>query len=479
MCRTRKKRLWPPTLIIYKVDSRGNSISGATFAVYQDGNLITTVECDDAGIARVSGLSEGYFEVEELTVPAGFILDSTRHGIYLDPYDPAIDDDPSITIVNKAKCSLRIVKYDRIEHEPMQTAYISGKQQDVVQLYFGNSPKGALLVKKIDSVTHKPLAGVEFMVTTSDGAVVGNANGKYTTDSAGTFLVDGLDPGLTLVVKETRAKDNYILDDVPQTVKIKSGETVSLEFRNQPASALLIMKKDAVTGKPLAGVEFLVTDSSGGVISSSNGKFTTDSAGAIRVDGLTPGMTVIAKETRAKEGYLLDNAPQSAKIKANETVTLEFLNQPAGSLVIVKRDTLTGKPLEGVTFKVTTSTGEYVPDENGRLSSNGLYWTDKDGKITINGVVGSLVVTETKSIPGYSIDPGSQTQTVVVYPNDTQEDMFRSYCAVLNSLPTDATTKITINNRRLNGADFRRSVLMRERGDGLDQYRREYNTVLT
>ena len=54
-----------------------------------------------------------------------------------------------------------------------------------------------------------------------------------------------------------------------------------------------------------------------------------------------------------------------------------------------------------------------------------------------------------------------------------------TYCAVLNSLPTDATTKITINNRRLNGTDFQRSVLMREKGDGLDVYRKEYNAVLT
>ena len=63
--------------------------------------------------------------------------------------------------------------------------------------------------------------------------------------------------------------------------------------------------------------------------------------------------------------------------------------------------------------------------------------------------------------------------------HDDQRDMFTSYCGVLNSLPTDATTKITINNRRLNGAEFRRSILMRERGDGLDDYRREYNSVLT
>ncbi len=76
--------------------------------------------------------------------------------------------------------------------------------------------------------------------------------------------------------------------------------------------------------------------------------------------------------------------------------------------------------MQGVTFKVTTSTGEFVPAENGQISSNGLYFTDKDGKITIHGVVGTLVVTETATIPGYTIDEASRTQTVVVNPNDTQ-----------------------------------------------------------
>ena len=37
-----------------------------------------------------------------------------------------------------------------------QTAYISGEDQDVVQLYFGNSPKGALLVKKVDASDGAP-----------------------------------------------------------------------------------------------------------------------------------------------------------------------------------------------------------------------------------------------------------------------------------------------------------------------------------
>ena len=61
---------------------------------------------------------------------------------------------------------------------------------------------------------------------------------------------------------------------------------------------------------------------------------------------------------------------------------------------------------------------------------------------------------------------------------EDQRDMFTSYCGVLNSLPTDAVTKITIYNRRLNSSDFQRSVLMQERGDTMDKYRREYNQVL-
>ena len=378
-------------LIVWKYDSvTGEAVEGAVFQVKYlggtsgtGGTVIGTYRTGHNGSFSVTGLKEGNYTVEELSSDGDHVIDT-----------------------------------------PPQTAYISGKEQDVVELYFGNSPKGALLVKKVDASNGKPISDVEFLVTDSAGTVTGDANGKFVTDSSGSFLVEGINPGMTLIVRETRAKEGYILDDAPQTIAIRAGKTAVLEFRNQPASSLLIIKKDAVNGKPISGVEFLVTDSDGGVLGSANGKFVTDSAGTIRVDGLTPGMTVIAKETRAKEGYLLDDAPQTAKIKANEVVTLEFLNQPAGSLVIVKRDSLTGKPLEGVTFKVTTSTGEFVPDENGRLSSNGLYWTDKEGKITINGVVGSLVVTETKTIPGYTIDPSTQTQTVVVRPNDTSTLQF-------------------------------------------------------
>ena len=65
-----------------------------------------------------------------------------------------------------------------------------------------------------------------------------------------------------------------------------------------------------------------------------------------------------------------------------------------------------------------------------------------------------------------------------VASKEDQQEMFLSYCGVLNSLPTGATAKITINNRRLNGTDFQHSVLMRLAGNDLDRYRREYNGIL-
>lgn len=56
--------------------------------------------------------------------------------------------------------------------------------------------------------------------------------------------------------------------------------------------------------------------------------------------------------------------------------------------------------------------------------------------------------------------------------------MFLTYSELLNSLDSGATTKITINNHRLNKADFEDSILMPMKRDGLDGYRMEYNNML-
>ena len=61
---------------------------------------------------------------------------------------------------------------------------------------------------------------------------------------------------------------------------------------------------------------------------------------------------------------------------------------------------------------------------------------------------------------------------------DDKKSMFLAYSELLNSLDSGATTKITINNRRLNRLDFERQILIPLKNDDLDVYRKEYNEML-
>lgn len=65
-----------------------------------------------------------------------------------------------------------------------------------------------------------------------------------------------------------------------------------------------------------------------------------------------------------------------------------------------------------------------------------------------------------------------------VASHEDKETMFFDYSDLLNSLDNGATTKITINNRRINRMDFEKTILIKEAGDGLDKYRKEYNEML-
>lgn len=309
-------------LVVWKYDSvTGEAVSNAVFQVKYltgtsgtGGTVIGTYKTSANGSFTLTGLREGTYIVEELASDSGHVID----------FAP-------------------------------QTAYISGKQQDVVQLYFGNSPKGALLVKKIDSVTHEPLSDVEFMVTTSDGTVVGDANGKFVTDSAGSFTVSGITPGTVLVVKETRAKAGYLLDDAPQTATIKAGQTVTLEFRNQPQGSLIINKLSSADKKtPLEGVLFQITYSDGSYVDngalSSKGLYRTDKNGQIILSGITG--TVIVTEVETIKGYRIDDASrsQTIEVRANDTQQLWFYNTPISGILIHKISSVDGKAIPGVTF---------------------------------------------------------------------------------------------------------------------------------
>ena len=411
-------------IIIRKVDSEsGQPLEGAWFRIRYlggtsgtGGTVVGEYKTSSNGTIVATGLKAGTYVCEEISAPDGYVITDAA-----------------------------------------ETVYLSGKDQDVITVTFGNDRMGSLLVVKKDAVTGAPISDVEFFITDSDGSVIGNANGKYVTDSAGTIRIDGLTPGMTVIAREVRAKDGYILDDTPQSIKIKRNSVMTLEFRNQPKGGVLVKKVDSVTNEPISDVEFLVTDSAGSLIGNANGKFVTDSVGTFTIMDVAPDTTLIIKESRTRDGYLLDDTPQTVKVKSNDIVTVEFRNQPLGGLRIVKLDSITHKPLEGVEFKVTYADGSFVPDKNGQISSNGIYRTDKNGEVLISGLIGTFVVTETKTLSGYIIDENTRSQTVVINPNDLQTlTFYNAPSGGLQIIKSDEDTGERIGNvkfeiRKMNG----------------------------
>ena len=407
-----------PSLTVKKVDSvTGDPLQGAKFQVIYASNSTDSGEINDLGTFytdengqfQISGLRDGWYKISELEPPTGYAIKEATQEVYIKS-----GTSKTLTFENIPLSALVVWKYDSVTGEAVsnavfqvkyltgtsgtggtvigtyktsangsftltglregtyiveelasdsghvidsapQTAYISGKQQDVVQLYFGNSPKGSLLVKKIDSVTHAPLSDVEFFVTTADGTVVGDANGKFVTDSAGSFTVSGITPGTVLVVKETHTKAGYLLDDAPQTATIKAGQTVTLEFRNQPQGSLIINKLSSADKKtPLEGVLFQITYSDGSYVDngalSSKGLYRTDKNGQIILSGITG--TVIVTEVETIKGYRIDDASrsQTIEVRANDTQQLWFYNTPISGILIHKISSVDGKAIPGVTF---------------------------------------------------------------------------------------------------------------------------------
>lgn len=360
-------------LVVYKRDSvTGAGISGCLFQLRYlggetsgvDGTVVGTYVTSANGSFTVTGLKKGYYICEELESDSGHVIDSAPRSFY-----------------------------------------VSGEDQDIVTLYFSNAPKGSVLVKKVSSSDNSPLSDVEFFVTTSDGAVVGDANGKFVTDSSGSFLVEGVEPGTTLVIKETRAKPGYLLDDTPQTVQVKEGQTVTVEFRNQPLGNLVIEKwgRNGSETVPLEGVKFEVkyangqyVDAAGGTLSS-NGLYYTDSTGKIILSGITG--TVVVTELESVEGYTIDpdSQSQTVTINPNDTQTLRFYNNAVGGVELIKvSEADKTERIPNTTFEIRRGSDDALVD---------TVTTGRDGRAYLPLEDGSYYAVETESAEGFKLDP--------------------------------------------------------------------------
>lgn len=477
-----------PNLYIHKNDAdSGEPIPNTVYLVKgADGHSIAEVKTDENGVAVVENLLPGVVEVIEKSVPEPYLLAKESQMVTLYPNrdrDVYFENykRPTIEIIKENE-----ITHDRIANVPFQVWYASndtstGEYNDLGVFYtdedgrieltdpdislrdgwfrvkelepapgfsiadpdtqeafiaageghtfrFYNRPLSAICVWKYDSESGEAIEGAVFQVRYLSGNTSGTGGtviGTYRTSINGSFTVTGCKAG-TYIIEELSSDGSHVIDTPPQTVYLsgEEQEVVQVYFGNSPKGSLLIKKVSSADNSPISDVQFFVTESDGTVVGNGNGYFTTDSAGTILIENIDPNTTLVVKETRAREGFLLDDTPQTAQIKAGQTVTLEFRNKPQGNLIIHKLSSTDKTPLEGVQFKITYADGTYLPDEGGKLSSNGLYWTDSAGQIVLSNITGTVIATEVQSVPGYTIDPNTQSQTVVVNPDDTQELWF-------------------------------------------------------
>ncbi len=348
------------------------------------GNSNGELRTDERGFISLPDLELGGYIVREVQAKPGYLLDDTPHAVEI-------------------------------------------KDHQTYTLEVFNQPLGNLIINKLSSLDNSPLEGVKFQIKYANGQVVDNKNGQvssngiYYTDRNGQIILSGVTG--TVVVTELETIPGYRIDPNTrtQTVVINPNDTQTINFYNTPTTTLIIRKfVEGTENEPLSGVAFRVVDGAGTAVGPDDGCYYTDKSGEIVLHGIEPGTVVIAREVKTVEGFVLDGTPQDIKIEAGRVQQLTFWNKRAGTLVIQKKDKVSGAFIAGAEFQLTYANGGFVDNDNGHLSSNGIYTTNDKGEIRVSGVVGTIVAKETKPAPGYVIDQSTQTQTVTVNPMDTQ-----------------------------------------------------------
>ncbi|WP_347562984.1 SpaA isopeptide-forming pilin-related protein [Clostridium sp. MD294] len=394
-------------------DTTGEPLSGAKFVVEkQNGEQIGEYTTDKSGSISISELSPDWYVVKEIKSPNGYLLDETPKTVEVKTNTPTV-----VTFVNKPLAALQIKKVDAQNNAPLAGAvfkitkhngeligeyktetdgfiniptlqpgyytisemkspdgYLLDETPKTVEIKtntptlvtFTNKPLSGLKIIKLDSVTREPLKGVEFTIAKMNGEKVGS----YKTDATGMIAVTNLEDGY-YTVTETKALEGYISDKEPKTVEIKSGKPTILEVMNEPYPSLVIYKKAGNTGKPLAGVSFLVTKFNGEQIDT----YKTDKSGMIVIEGLEEGKYLV-KETETVKGYELDTEAKEVNIKYGKRTTLEVINNPLSSVIIRKIDSVTKEGIYGVTFLLydehDNPLGQFVSDNEGYV------WLDRE-----------------------------------------------------------------------------------------------------
>lgn len=341
------------TLTIKKVSALSSEpLAGASFEVRSmDGSIVKSVTTDATGLAFVSGLTEGAYQITETQAPEGYVLTG--------------------------------------DHKDF---YVSAGKDNVLTVE--NYMNAGLVIRKVDKGTGELLQGAKFSVEASDGSIAYTG----TTDASGIIMTGPLDPG-TYVVREVSAPNGYLLDSEPQVVELKLNEVRTVEFADSPLTSLLIEKVDSLTKETLAGARFKITRVEDNKVITEG---VTGTDGLCLVSDLEPGKYLV-EEVVAPEGYIMETDPIIADVVLGKVAHVTFFNAPMTGIIIDSIDQDSKQPLSGSTFEIWIQNGDKVCDLT----------TDSTGRVQTPSLEpGFYVIKQTVVKDGYTIVTGEQVVEV-------------------------------------------------------------------
>ncbi|PEL41398.1 hypothetical protein CN607_13885 [Bacillus wiedmannii] len=388
-------------LQIKKVDENDENIvlKDAKFDVIdKDNNVVATVTTNEKGIAEVKDLPFGDYFVKEISAPEGYIK---------------VDTPVKVTIDNTNVMKIVMKNTKKVEN-------------------------GQFNLLKKDSESGQLLPGAKFDVIDKDGNVVET----IITDGKGEALSKQLPVG-TYTLKEIEAPKGYELSSSLVHVNVAANKTVTVDVLNKKivekaTGQFEIVKVDAEDkAKVLSDAEFEVYKDGKKVET-----LRTDKTGKVISQKLEPG-TYTLKETKAPQGYTLLKEEIEIVVEANKVIQVQVENaKELGSLQVIKKDTESGKVLEGAEFRLKNENGQVVGETK---------TTNKDGVVKFENLVpGKYTLEETKAPEGYKAVEVTVEVNVVANEVVKQEVMNEKVTGQFEIVKVDANDKAKV----LSGAEF-------------------------
>ncbi|OTY65171.1 collagen-binding protein [Bacillus thuringiensis serovar canadensis] len=299
---------------LFKKDSEsGQLLPGAKFDVIdKDGKVVETIVTDDKGEALSKRLPVGSYTLKEVEAPKGYELSSSSVSVDIEANKVLTVDVVNKKIPEKVTGQFEIVKVDAED----KTKVLSDAEFEVYK-------EG----KKVDTLR---------------------------TDKTGKVVSQKLEPE-KYTLKETKAPQGYKLLKEEIEVVVEADKVVEVQVENaKELGSLQVTKKDAESGKALAGAEFKLKNEAGQVVGEAK---TTNKDGVVKFENLVPGKYTL-EETKAPEGYKALEVTVEVNVVANEVVKQEVMNEKVkeeitGQLEITKVDANnTNKTLAGAVFEI-------------------------------------------------------------------------------------------------------------------------------